>query len=864
MKKVCIFVFSVGLFSQIYAQETSVAIGTTDTKASAVLWLNSVQKNQGLIIPTVDSRNNIAAPGPEAGMIVYDLTDNSIFFYNGSIWIEAGGGDVLPITVDNVTLQNVGGTMSVKNGGITPEKIAPSNVEGQVLTTSGGAVSWTTPPTGGGSVTNVSANSPLTVTNPSTTPSISIPQANGTTNGFISSADWITFNNKLGSGSVAGGDLTGTLPNPIVAGIRGINVSATTPNINQVLQYNGTNWAPATLATGGTVTNVTGNAPISVTSSTTTPSISINQANGTTSGYISNTDWTTFNNKLGSGSVAGGDLSGTLPNPTVSRIQGISVSPTTPGTNQVLQYDGTNWTPATLATGGTVTNVTGNAPLSVTSSTTTPSISISQANGTTSGYLSNTDWNTFNSKLNGNILTSSGDLLFHDGSSTTRLPRGSNGEVLSSTGTGIQWSAPTGFANPMSSIGDIIVGGISGTPTSLSGGTGFLKSTGAALPAWSAVAGSDLDPAISINTTGSIAAGSFSSTSFSGAGTRMVIADPSGILGTQSIPSSFTTSNVIPKGDAAGLIASQLFDDGINVGIGTTNPNSTVDITATTPTLRLTSTGTISTDAASSIQFFNSITGLVGNIGDTGSSDHLQFASFGDGMFFNTVGSTRMTIDNDGFVGIGTTFPSVNIPVVTGSTKLEVHGNTILRPAIIGSAPYFGTSWFSMQHQDLPLNDRSYAFAQHKGGHTIINTPTNSGGNFIDFRVDDISQMTIYENGNVGIGNGVTPTAKLTVNGYTKLGNDAPAIKVKKFKSVTHANVGQSITIPHGLDVQKIISVQAMVEQDTDEFVPANYTLDTDYLFSWVLDATNIVIRNGGSATKIIGNNVTVLVTYEE
>lgn len=48
---------------------------------------------------------------------------------------------------------------------------------------------------------------------------------------------------------------------------------------------------------------------------------------------------------------------------------------------------------------GTVTSVTGTSPISVATSTTTPVVSMTQSNTTTNGWLSSTDWNTFNNKV---------------------------------------------------------------------------------------------------------------------------------------------------------------------------------------------------------------------------------------------------------------------------------------------------------------------------------------------------------------------------------------------------------------------------------------------------------------------------------
>jgi hypothetical protein len=103
------------------------------------------------------------------------------------------------------------------------------------------------------------------------------------------------------------------------------------------------------------VTSVTGTAPV-VSSGGLTPAISMAAANGTTNGYLTSTDWTTFNNK-GSGTVT-------------------SVAALTLGTT------GTDLS-STVANGTTTPVITLNVPT---------------ASATNRGALSSADWSTFNSK----------------------------------------------------------------------------------------------------------------------------------------------------------------------------------------------------------------------------------------------------------------------------------------------------------------------------------------------------------------------------------------------------------------------------------------------------------------------------------
>ena len=230
---------------------------------------------------------------------------------------------------------------------------------GQVLQSggSGASPSWVTPLTSSTAVTSITSSSPLT-TNAASTGAVTVnltgivPLANGgtaanlaatggtgqylkqstsggaVTVGVIAASDVPTLNqNTTGSaGSFTGslaGDVTGTQGTTNLAGIQGKTLAISSLTVNNILQYNGTNWV-----------NVT---PASVVNAATTHTLSL----------TGNTLTSTVNGVAPTQSLSGltltGDANGTLGATTVDKLKGTPMTFTSLASGNILTYNGTNW-----------------------------------------------------------------------------------------------------------------------------------------------------------------------------------------------------------------------------------------------------------------------------------------------------------------------------------------------------------------------------------------------------------------------------------------------------------------------------------------------------------------------------------------
>jgi len=121
---------------------------------------------------------------------------------------------------------------------------------GQVLKWSGTASRWEPQPDAdsGGTLRAVTAVAPLTAQGDAASVEVSLAPASASIDGYLSSADWSRFDAKYDASTSCGGDLVGSYLSPQVARIQGFPVASTQPAAAQVLRFDGSRWAPASLA----------------------------------------------------------------------------------------------------------------------------------------------------------------------------------------------------------------------------------------------------------------------------------------------------------------------------------------------------------------------------------------------------------------------------------------------------------------------------------------------------------------------------------------------------------------------------------------------------------------------------------------
>lgn len=286
----------------VLAQSKNVGIGTNNPHQSALLDLDvsdpSFINKMGLLIPRMTVGQRATINSPTTGLIIYQTDAVPGFYYfSGSSWIKIlesetdlflplnGGNMSGSINLSNNLLENIGNanTDFLSSGGL--------NLASTLTVLANGI--------------NITGNSTI----------------NGTLNGLsgLSSSGTITFSSltpnsilktnassQLSTGLIAlASEVSGVLA--VTNGGTGLS---TIPSNGQLLIGNGSVYQLANLTAGTNISIANGAGSISISATglespltfnsplvRNVDTISINQANTTTNGYLSFNDWNTFNNK---------------------------------------------------------------------------------------------------------------------------------------------------------------------------------------------------------------------------------------------------------------------------------------------------------------------------------------------------------------------------------------------------------------------------------------------------------------------------------------------------------------------------------------------------------------------------------------
>ncbi|MCU0325353.1 MAG: hypothetical protein MUF45_08895 [Spirosomaceae bacterium] len=264
-------------------------------------------------------------------------------------------------------------------------------------------------------------------------------------------------------------------------------------------------------------------------------------------------------------------------------------------------------------------------------------------------------------------------------------------------------------------------------------------------------------------------------------------------------------------------------------------------------------------------------------------------------LYFGTNATLRMVIDENGKVGIGTNTINADLHLYknansssfllnnsgvgatftdgialissnTGATLVNRENtNFILGSNNSGFFTLFPNNRVGIGLNNLPAQSDLHIHRQEftPTQLRLSNIPTGSSTN-------DGFTITLNETGEVSLENKENQKISLQsnrveINGFTKMGNDAPAIKTKKLTGTTSNLDGGNVLLAHGVNNSKVISVCVIVEYANGNYIPSSYDGSSGYWFDWYLAGANIYIWNkAGNCSNILSKPFKIVITYEE
>jgi len=192
-----------------------------------------------------------------------------------------------------------------------------------------------------------------------------------------------------------------------------------------------------------------------------------------------------------------------------------------------------------------------------------------------------------------------------------------------------------------------------------------------------------------------------------------------------------------------------------------------------------------------------------------------------------------------------------NASYVDGDSVLNATAMNARYVTYSPSSEIASTSAISFRYRDSGEAKSSFWFKT--GDNLFLLVSDSSTGSFNSLR-------PFLLNLNTGL---ITSENGFLQKGFTNLGSDAPAIKMKELSGTLSATDGAITTVAHGLTGDKIIGVQTIVRNATNNgILPCSTLPNSNYEVTY--DATNVYIDPNATATALTSKPYCILLTYKE